>query len=98
MATGAVLVSLMLPLCPNISLIFLIRYLIIVGRSSDSPHAITRTSSGNPIGRSISGRNIPLFPTSTHFFRSGWNPKTSRLGSVYGLNAGLNLMSVIPIW
>lgn len=42
-----------------------------------------RTSSGSPIGRSISGRNIPLFPISVQRFRSGWNPKISIDGSVY---------------
>lgn len=35
--------------------------------SNDSPQAITETLGGNPIGRSISGRKTPEFPTSTHF-------------------------------
>ena len=43
-------------------------YLIMVGRSSERPQAITRTSSGRPMGRSISGRNIPLLPISVHLF------------------------------
>ena len=30
---------------------------------------MTDTLGGSPIGRSISGRNTPEFPTSTHFFR-----------------------------
>ena len=32
---------------------------------------MTETSGGNPMGRSISGRNTPEFPTSTHFWRPG---------------------------
>jgi hypothetical protein len=44
-------------------------YLIIVGLSSDNPNPYTLKPSGNPIGNNISGRNIPLFPISTHFPR-----------------------------
>ena len=40
-------------------LILSILYLIIVGRSRDSPNPITLTPSGSPIGSNISGRNIP---------------------------------------
>lgn len=49
---------------------------------------------GRPIGRSISGLNIPLFPISVHFLRSGWYPKISMDGSVYGLYAGLKRIFV----
>ena len=41
-------------------------------RSNDNPQAMTDTSSGRPMGRNISGRNTPLFPTSTHFFKPSW--------------------------
>ena len=40
-------------------LILSILYLIIVGRSRDSPNPITLTPSGSPIGSNISGQNIP---------------------------------------
>ena len=83
-------------LLPNKSRMLSMPYMIIVGRSKLKPHAITFTSSGSPIGWSISGRNIPLLPTSTHFFSIGWYAKISIDGSVYGLNAGLNRSWVIP--
>ena len=38
-------------------------YLIMVGRSSDMPHAMTLTLGAKPIGRSIAGRKTPLLPT-----------------------------------
>ena len=38
------------------------RYRIIVGRSKLKPQLCTLTSDGQPIGSSISGRNILLFP------------------------------------
>lgn len=40
-------------------------------RSRESPQAMTVTFSGSPMGSSISGRKIPEFPTSTHFFNPG---------------------------
>merc|ERR1712100_290683 len=76
---------------PKSSRIFEIPYRSIVGLSTDNPHAMTRTSSGSPMGRSISGRNTPELPISIHLFKPGWNPKISIDGSVYGLYAGLNL-------
>ena len=57
-------------------------HLIIVGLSKLRPHPYTLMSFGSPIGSSISGRNMPLFPISTHLFKPGWNPKISKLGSV----------------
>lgn len=48
---------------PIKSRMLLMPYLIMVGRSSDRPQAMTFTFSGNPIGRNISGRNIPELPT-----------------------------------
>lgn len=51
--------------------------------SNDRPQAITRTSSGNPMGLNISGLNMPLLPISVHLFKSGWKPKISIEGSVY---------------
>lgn len=55
-------------------------HLIIVGRSSEMPHPCTCTSLGKPMGSSISGRNMPLFPTSTHLFSIGWKAKISSDG------------------
>ena len=59
-------------LCPNKFLILSIQYLIILGHSNYNPQAITNTSLDNLIGVSISGQNIPEFPISVHFFKSGW--------------------------
>lgn len=53
-----------------------------VGLSNESPQAITLTSSGSPIGKSISGLKTPEFPISVHFLSYGWYPKISILGSV----------------
>ena len=39
--------------------------------SRDSPQAMTLTPSGRPMGRSISGRNMPELPTSIHL-PSSW--------------------------
>lgn len=63
---GFVFTILKLTLCPNRSLMLSMPYRIIVGRSKLRPHAITLTSGGSPMGCNISGRNMPLFPTSIH--------------------------------
>lgn len=69
-------------LYPMSSLIFPTLYCIIVGLSNDNPHAITFTSFGNPIGKSISGLKTPEFPISTFLLSVGWYPKISIEGSV----------------
>ena len=56
---------------------------IIVGRSSEMPQPWTWTSLGKPMGSSISSRNMPLLPTSTHFFSWGWKAKISREGCMH---------------
>lgn len=53
---------------------------IIVGLSKLIPHPCTCTSFGNPMGANISGRNMPLLPTSTHLSSSGWKAKISSDG------------------
>ena len=53
---------------------------IMVGRSKLNPQPCTRTSLGYPIGSNISGRNIPLLPTSTHLLSIGWKANISREG------------------
>lgn len=68
-----------------------------VGRSRLSPKPSTRTSAGRPIGSSISGRNMPELPISTHLPRPSCHEKISRDGSVYGLYAGLNRKFLTPI-
>ncbi len=40
--------------------------------SRKSPQAMMVTSSGSPMGRSISGLNTPELPTSTHFLSPAW--------------------------
>lgn len=47
-------------------------HLIMVGLSRLNPQPYILMSLGSPIGSSISGRNMPLFPISTHFFRPSW--------------------------
>lgn len=67
---------------PTRSLMLLSPYLIMVGRSSERPHAITFTSSGRPMGSNISGRNTPELPISIHLPRPGrgsWNDCSDEL-------------------
>ena len=65
-------------------------------RSRERPKPATFTSSGNPIGKSISGRNMPEFPISTHLFSPSWNAYISIDGSVYGLYVGLKRNFSMP--
>ena len=53
-------------LAPTSVRMFSMLCLIINGRSRLKPHAMTRTFSGKPMGRNISGRNMPLLPISSH--------------------------------
>jgi len=55
---------------------------IMVGRSRLRPNPRTRTSAGRPIVSSISGRNMPELPISTHLPRPSCQEKISSDGSV----------------
>ena len=49
---------------------------------------MTETSGGSPMGWSISGRNTPEFPTSTHFWRPGRGREGRREGGKEGGKEG----------